>query len=140
VVNIVLIDDDEEDIVLLLTQFLSKYGYRVDYKTYNGRKVVSISKEFREYPDIILLDYQMPLVDGLKVIKDYLGLHPEYNILLLATEPSVKHRALKASIKYFYEKEVNFKQLENVIEDIISKSNNTLKFGHLSRNINSLSQ
>jgi len=138
-VNIVLIDD-EEDIVLLLTKFLSKYGYRVDYKTYNGRKVACINKKFREYPDIILLDYQMPLIDGLKVIKDYLGLQPEYNIILLATEPSVKHRALKASIKYFYEKEVNFKQLEHVIEDIITQSKNTLKFGNLSRNIDSLYQ
>lgn len=132
--------DDEEDIGLLLTQFLSKYGYRVDYETYNDKKVVSITKKFRTYPEIILLDYEMPLVDGLKVIKDYVGLQSEYNIVLLASEPSVKHKALKASIKYFYEKEVNFKQLEHVIEDIITQSKNVLKFGSLPKNVKSTFQ
>lgn len=59
----ILIADDEKDIVTMLNSFFSSLGFRV-LKAYNGAEAVSLAQS---RPDIILLDINMPGLDGLQV-------------------------------------------------------------------------
>ena len=62
----VLIIDDEKGFCSLLEEFLSEEGYSVDF-AYDGEEGIKKTKTFA--PDIILLDYRMPNMDGIQVIK-----------------------------------------------------------------------
>lgn len=57
----VLIVDDEQDIVKLLSMRLVNSGYSV-LKAYNGKDAIKIAK--MENPDLIILDILMPVQDG----------------------------------------------------------------------------
>ncbi len=63
--NKILIADDEEDIVLMLTNFFGAKGYTV-LTALNGIETI---KQVEYKPDIILLDINMPKLDGLEVCK-----------------------------------------------------------------------
>ena len=68
----ILIVDDEIDIVLMLSSFFENKGYLVLSAT-NGEEAL---KQIERQPDIILLDINMPRLDGLKVcerIRNYLS-------------------------------------------------------------------
>ena len=68
----ILIADDETDIVVMLSQFFQGKGYRILTAT-NG---VETLKQVENNPDIILLDINMPVMDGLEVcqrIRDYVS-------------------------------------------------------------------
>lgn len=68
----ILIADDETDIVVMLSQFFQGKGYRILTAT-NG---VETLKQVENNPDIILLDINMPEMDGLEVcqrIRDYVS-------------------------------------------------------------------
>ncbi len=63
--HILLIDDDE-DIVKLTTRWLQKAGYEVSFAT-SGKEALLLLSQMK--PDLILLDYAMPEMDGPSVLK-----------------------------------------------------------------------
>ncbi len=63
----ILVVDDEEDILELITYNLTKEGYHV-ITAISGE--TAISKAHKEKPDLILLDLMLPGVDGLDVYRE----------------------------------------------------------------------
>ena len=74
----ILIADDETDIVVMLSQFFQGKGYRILTAT-NG---VETLKQVENNPDIILLDINMPGMDGLEVCQRIRG-YVSFPILFL---------------------------------------------------------
>ncbi|MBN9399371.1 MAG: response regulator transcription factor ['Candidatus Kapabacteria' thiocyanatum] len=68
----ILIVDDEQDIVDLISYNLSKEGYRVFTAT-NGTQAVELAEKAQ--PDLIILDIMMPGMDGFEVCRT-LRQHP----------------------------------------------------------------
>lgn len=62
----ILIIDDEETIVTMLSVNLKKEGYKI-LEAYNGEDGVEIA--VKEKPDLILLDIMLPKMDGFSVCK-----------------------------------------------------------------------
>ena len=68
----ILVVDDEEDIVQMLKSFFESRNYRV-LTALNGKAAL---RQVEHQPDIILLDINMPQIDGLQVcqrIRDYVS-------------------------------------------------------------------
>lgn len=63
--HILLIDDDE-DMLAMAGRWLEKSGYKVTKAT-SGEEGLSLIKADR--PDLVLLDYAMPVMDGPAVLK-----------------------------------------------------------------------
>lgn len=66
----ILVVDDEEDIVGLLTFHLEKEGYRV-LSAYNGSDALELA--FADPPDLVVLDIMLPAIDGLEVCRRLRG-------------------------------------------------------------------
>jgi CheY-like chemotaxis protein len=65
-VRTVLVVDDEFGVAEVLDAILSDEGYRVITAT-NGRQALARIAEQR--PDLVLLDYMMPILDGVAVLR-----------------------------------------------------------------------
>ena len=61
----ILVVDDEEDLAETVETLLAARGYAI-HKAYDGRRGLELAIELR--PDMILLDYELPEMDGLEVI------------------------------------------------------------------------
>jgi CheY-like chemotaxis protein len=59
----ILVIDDSKDTHMLMTTLLEANGYRVQC-TQNGQEALSILTESHILPDLIILDNQMPVMDG----------------------------------------------------------------------------
>ncbi|MCM8831486.1 MAG: response regulator [Candidatus Omnitrophica bacterium] len=62
----ILVIDDEENICKLLDTFLGKKGYIV-VTARNGKE--GLKNAYKHKPDLILLDINMPKIDGFKVLE-----------------------------------------------------------------------
>ncbi len=117
----ILIADDEVDILSLLEKMLTLFGYNVIDKAHNGREVVEIYKKLQNIPDIVLLDYIMPILNGLDAAKELLTFHPNCNIIMITAHDGIEAIASKIGIKYVLKKPFNYKDLNGVIKRILSK-------------------
>ena len=62
----ILIVDDEPEMVQMLSRFLSRSGYEI-IPAFTGEEAVA---SIKAHPDIILLDINMPGMDGISVCKE----------------------------------------------------------------------
>jgi DNA-binding response OmpR family regulator len=76
----ILIVDDEESVLRLITFLFRSNGYKVITAT-NGKE--ALEKIKTETPDLIILDYMMPKMDGVTVLKKIRKYDKETGILMV---------------------------------------------------------
>lgn len=115
----ILIVDDQEVNVLLLEQILMDAGYTHIASTKEPTEVRALHRK-NQY-DLILLDLQMPVMDGFQVIArlkadqldDYLP------VLAITAQPGHKLRALQAGAKDFISKPFDLTEVRTRIHNML---------------------
>src|ERR1041385_5529057 len=99
-----LIVDDKEANVLLLEQLLRGAGYARIASTMDPKAVCALHRD--NHYDLILLDLQMPGMDGFAVMEGLKAVEPDGYIPVLAitAQPGHKRRALEAGARDFVSK------------------------------------
>ncbi|MBC8284245.1 MAG: sigma-54-dependent Fis family transcriptional regulator [Nitrospinae bacterium] len=109
----ILIVDDEPDNVALLTQTLKGVGYSHLRSTMDPREVSAIYEEF--IPDLILLDLNMPHMDGFQVMKKLKKIDPNSSALILILtayqEYETRMKALESGAQEFLTKPIDLAEL-----------------------------
>lgn len=115
----ILIVDDQESNVSLLEQMLREAGYTGVSSTMNPQEVCALHRKNRY--DLILLDLQMPGMDGFQVIEalktndadSYLP------VLVLTAQPGHKLRALQAGVRDFISKPFDLIEVKTRIRNML---------------------
>lgn len=102
----ILIIDDEEVSVRLFTEMLKKAGYKNITATMESETAKSLYDQIR--PDLVILDLDMPGLDGFDVMKQFQEIEGEsyLPILIITSEdnPDVRLKALESGAKDFLNK------------------------------------
>src|SRR5436190_11317151 len=100
----ILIVDDQEANVLLLERMLAGAGYASVTSTRDPRAVCELHRTNRY--DLILLDLQMPVMDGFQVMENLKAIEADgyLPVLVITAQPDHKVRALRAGAKDFVSK------------------------------------
>jgi CheY-like chemotaxis protein len=107
----ILVVDDLPANVRLLTRMLAGAGYTAVTSTTNPRDVCDLQ---RGNPcDLIILDLQMPEMDGFQVLAALKQQEPEgfLPVLVVTAQPSHKLRALQAGAKDFVSKPLDLPEV-----------------------------
>ena len=115
----ILIVDDQEANVSLLEQMLREAGYACVTSTMDPQEVCALHRKNRY--DLILLDLQMPGMDGFQVIEslktnDADGYLP---VLVITAQPGHKLRALQAGARDFVSKPFELVEVRTRIHNML---------------------
>ena len=103
----ILIIDDQQPNVLLLEKILKASGYKQILTTTDSRNAIELYRSFQ--PDLLLLDLNMPYMDGfeiMKQLKETSEVDSYQSILVLTayTDLEIRLRALEAGARDFLSK------------------------------------
>lgn len=115
----ILIVDDQEPNISLLTQMLSEAGYRNISSTMKPQEVCALHRK-HQY-DLILLDLQMPVMDGFQVMEGLKTNHADayLPVIVLTAQPGHKLRALQAGAKDFISKPFDLIEIKTRIYNML---------------------
>ncbi len=115
----ILIVDDQEPNINLLEQLLSESGYTSVTATMDPAEVCALHR--KNHYDLILLDLQMPMMDGFQVME---GLKTNITdaylpVIVLTAQPGHKLRALQAGAKDFISKPFDLVEVKTRIHNML---------------------
>src|SRR4030095_15703427 len=115
----ILIVDDQPANVDLLVQLLEEAGYTCVASTMNPKEVCALHRKDRY--DLILLDLQMPVMDGFQVME---GLKTNASdgylpVLVITAQPGHKLRALQAGARDFISKPFDLIEVKTRIHNML---------------------
>ena len=115
----ILIVDDQEPNISLLMQILDETGYINVSSTMNPKEVGAFHRK-HQY-DLILLDLQMPEMDGFQVMEVLKTNHADayLPVIVLTAQPGHKLRALKAGAKDFISKPFDLLEVKTRIYNML---------------------
>jgi CheY-like chemotaxis protein len=115
----ILIVDDQEANIHLLEQLLAQAGYSHVSATMNPREVCALHRK-HQY-DLILLDLQMPVMDGFQVMESLKTNEEDAYIpvLVITAQPGHKLRALQAGAKDFIAKPFDLVEVRTRIHNML---------------------
>jgi PAS domain S-box-containing protein len=115
----VLIVDDQQSNVLLLEEMLRGAGYARIASTMDPHEVCELYRKNRY--DLILLDLQMPGMDGFQVMEGLKAIEMEsyVPVLVITAQPGHKLRALQAGAKDFISKPFDVIEVKTRIQNML---------------------
>jgi PAS domain S-box-containing protein len=115
----ILIVDDQQPNVLLLEQLLGDAGYTRVASTRNPQEVCALQR--RNHYDLILLDLQMPVMDGFQVMEGLKTIETDgyLPVIVLTAQPGHKLRALQAGAKDFISKPFDLIEAKTRIHNML---------------------
>lgn len=116
--NILIVDDQEANISLL-EQLLSEASYANVSSTMSPEEVCELHQKNRY--DLILLDLQMPVMDGFAVMENLKenNVDAYLPVLVLTAQPGHKLRALQAGAKDFISKPFDLVEVKTRIHNML---------------------
>ncbi|ELS32582.1 MULTISPECIES: GAF domain-containing protein [Pseudanabaena] len=116
---LILIAEDNEANIITFSSYLSANGYRVIVAK-DGQTAVDLVQS--EHPDLVLMDIQMPGMDGLKAI-EYIRQHQLSNAPIIAVTALAmvgdRERCLAAGANDYLSKPVKLKKLAEVVQQFL---------------------
>jgi CheY-like chemotaxis protein len=115
----ILIVDDQEANVKLLERLLREAGYTAVASTMTPQEVASLHRRNRH--DLILLDLQMPVMDGFEVMENLKADNADsyLPVIVLTAQPAHKLRALQAGAKDFISKPFDLLEVKTRIHNML---------------------
>ncbi|MDL2249088.1 two-component system alkaline phosphatase synthesis response regulator PhoP [Lachnospiraceae bacterium PF1-21] len=126
--NILLVDDDREYIDTIKLAIATP-GYRI-VTEYNP--IEALSRFTRESYDLVVTDYKMENIDGLRLIKTMKEIRPTVKIIMLTgyQAEDIEHIALNLKVDFFLSKEKSLEMINHyvlrILRDESSRKEETL--------------
>lgn len=117
----ILIVDDSKMMRRNLAKILTDAGHEVVAQAENGSEACS---EFAEHrPDLVTMDINMPVMDGIEAIKRILVDFPEAVIIMISAHSEVSrvYEAIKCGAKNYIVKPISSGNVISTIDKVLSK-------------------
>lgn len=109
--------EDERDLSYTYSLIIRRLGYDA-YVARNGQEIVAAVLEGKVTPDLVLMDYRMPGMNGLSAGEILREKKPDTRILVMSADDSIRDQVNVAGMA-FLQKPFSISQLERSIAEML---------------------
>lgn len=110
----VLVVDDESFINDLYADLLAVHGHEVVGVALEGQQSLDLYPKVR--PDVVIMDYRMPIMDGIEATRRILATDPDARIIIVTADVRIAETAFAVGARGFLRKPFSMEDLFDAIE------------------------
>lgn len=116
----ILIVDDQDGVRSLLQLVFLKEGFQVDIAV-NGCEALQKVKSW--FPDVVLMDVKMPVMDGLEALPQILAVAPSTAVIMMTAymEPDYLKKLWLLGASDFINKPFDLEELKTKVRQVLNK-------------------
>ena len=116
----VAIVDDETQLVRTYELLFKKRQIPMAFAAYDGDEAIEKFKNSDPRPGIVIIDYRLPSMSGLDIMKAILELEPRTKIVFISGDESIRQESLDAGANVFLKKPTSIKDITETIRTLMN--------------------
>ena len=113
--------EDEKDLVKIYTKAFEKRGIEICFVAFDGIEAVKKYVDCDPKPHMIIMDYRLPIMDGIDATKEILKINSDAKIIFLSADIQAREEAMRAGAFMFIKKPVSIKTITDAVESAIGE-------------------
>lgn len=123
----ILVVDDDRAILRLYKLILEEIGFDTIECADNGKEAIKRFKGNDEKPDLVIMDYRMPIMNGIDAMLRISEIEKSVKFIFASADDSVKESALSKGASAFLKKPFDIDKLHKLIINTLPKGNEDIK-------------
>ncbi len=116
--SLIQIVEDDYATAIILKKLLEAHGHEIIGLALNGKAALDQFKSLIKKPEIILMDYRMPIKDGLETSIEMFKIDNHINIVFISADETIKERAIEIGFIDLIKKPFDFEEILQIIKKI----------------------
>lgn len=123
----ILVVDDDRAILRLYKLILEEIGFDTVECADNGREAIKRFKGNDKKPDLVIMDYRMPIMNGIDAMLRISEIEKSVKFIFASADDSVKESALSKGASAFLKKPFDIDKLHKLIINTLPQGNEDIK-------------
>ncbi|MFX1390980.1 MAG: response regulator [Promethearchaeota archaeon] len=115
--------EDDRDLQRLYEILLGMSGFQVLGIANNGEEAIKMFRLFTQKPDIIILDYRMPIKNGIDALKEILQLDHNSRVIFASADKTIKEEVYSYGAMEFLDKPFTHQKLIHTLNKCLNTIN-----------------
>jgi two-component system, chemotaxis family, chemotaxis protein CheY len=116
----VAIVDDESDVVRTYELLFNRRNIPLAFTALDGPDAIDKFKKADPRPGVVIVDYRLPSMSGLEVMKELLTIEPGTKVIFVSGDDSIQKESLDAGAAVFLKKPANIKTITDTVTSLMS--------------------
>lgn len=119
----IMIVDDQADMRAMIRHMLSELGVNQVFEANDGKQALQFIDDALDLIDLIICDWNMPVMTGVEVLRQLRSVHPDIPFLMVTgrTDVSSVTEAKASGVTAYISKPFSLSQLEIKLKAIVSR-------------------
>jgi len=123
----ILVVDDDRAILRLYKLILEEIGFETVECADNGKEAIKTFKKNDEKPDLVIMDYRMPIMNGIDAMLQIFEIEKSVKFIFASADDSVKESALSKGATAFLKKPFDIDKLHKLIVNTLPNGKEDIK-------------
>ena len=113
--------EDEKDLAKVYEKIFSKRGVHICFVAHDGFEAVKKFIDCTPKPHVVLMDYRLPVMNGIEATREILKIDPDTRIIFLSADAGARDEAMRAGAIIFLKKPASIKDIVGAVERAFGK-------------------
>lgn len=112
--------EDEKALVRLYEKAFIRKNIKICFIAYDGIDAIKDYIVCSPRPHAVLMDYRLPVMNGLEAMKEILKIDPDAKVVFLSADIAVRDEAMRGGAYAFLKKPASITDITSVVERAIN--------------------